>query len=73
MILEEVPESLPPMRTIQHQIDLILRSSLPNKVAYRMNPTQQAELQRQVEDLKNRGLIRESMSPCAVPALLVPK
>ena len=31
------------------------------------------ELKRQVNDLFERGLIRETMSPCVVPALLVPK
>uniref|UniRef100_A0A1S4ANP2 CCHC-type domain-containing protein n=1 Tax=Nicotiana tabacum TaxID=4097 RepID=A0A1S4ANP2_TOBAC len=73
IVSDTTPSSLPPMRSIKHQIDLIPGAPLPNKSAYRMNPTQQEALQRQVEELLDCGLIRESLSPCAVPALLVPK
>ena len=67
------PDTLPPDRSIQHFIDFVTESTLPNLPHYRLNPTQSAELQRQVEDLLHRGLICESQSPCAVPALLAPK
>jgi len=43
------------------------------KLAYRCNPIETKELQRQVQELINSGYIRESMSLCFVPALLVPK
>ncbi|XP_057532799.1 uncharacterized protein LOC130810675 [Amaranthus tricolor] len=70
---DDLPKGLPPFRGIEHAIDLVPGASLPNKAAYRCNPEQAKELQRQVEELMEKGNVRESLSPCAVPALLVPK
>ena len=61
------------MRDIQHQIDLIPSSILPNKPAYRMSPNEHEELKRQVDNFLEKGLIQGSKSPCVVPTLLVPK
>ena len=43
------------------------------KSTYRTNPIETKELQRQIKELIQRGYVRESLSPYAVPSLLVPK
>uniref|UniRef100_A0A2N9ERQ8 Reverse transcriptase domain-containing protein n=1 Tax=Fagus sylvatica TaxID=28930 RepID=A0A2N9ERQ8_FAGSY len=70
---EEMPNELPPIRGIEHQIDFMPEAAIPNRPAYRSNQRRQRSFRRQVEDLMSKGYVRESMSPCAVPVLLVPK
>ena len=55
----EVPPGLPPLRGIEHQIDLILGATLPNRAAYRTNLDETKEIQRQVHDPNDLGLVAE--------------
>ncbi|XP_038973772.1 uncharacterized protein LOC103697756 isoform X1 [Phoenix dactylifera] len=70
---KEIPNGLPPLRGIEHQIDFMPGSTIPNRPAYRANPEETKEIQRQVDELVKKGIVRESLSPCSVPVILVPK
>jgi len=61
------------MREIQHTIDFVLRAALPNKTAYCMASKEKEELLKQVQELLDKSYIRDSISHCAVFALLNPK
>ena len=70
---EELPKGLPSIRGIEHQIDLVSGASLINRPAYRCTLEGAKEIQRQVGELLEKGYMRESLNPCFVPTLLLPK
>ena len=51
IVLDNVPNGLPPMQKISHQMDLILGASFPNKAVHKMTPVESEELKRQVNEL----------------------
>ena len=52
---------------------MTLGASLPNKVAYILIPQENEEIKQHVQDLLDKGLVKESLSPCAMPTVLIPK
>lgn len=44
IVVDDFSNELPRMRSISHHIDLILGTSLPNKVAYKMTPQENEEI-----------------------------
>ena len=47
--------------------------NIPNKETYKMTPSQNVEIAKQIQGLLEKGLIRKSLSPCVVPIFLAPK
>jgi hypothetical protein len=73
IVVDELPNSLPPVRSISHHIDLIPGAILPNKATHRLTTRENEEVKNQVQELLDKGLVRESLSPCVVPTVLSPK
>ena len=46
IIVDDLPNDLPPVRSINHRINLIPGATLPNKETYRMTPTENEEIRK---------------------------
>jgi hypothetical protein len=52
---KDISSGLPPLRGIEHQIDRVPGASIPNRPAYRSNPEETKEIQRQVDMIQARS------------------
>jgi hypothetical protein len=72
-VLFQEPQTLPPHRTFDHSIPLIPGTKPVNVKPYRYAPHQKTEIERQIKEMLDKGLIQFSHSPFASPVLLVRK
>ncbi|XP_017438444.2 uncharacterized protein LOC108344526 [Vigna angularis] len=67
------PSSLPPSRPSDHRIHLLPNATPVNVKPYRYPHSQKSELEKQVKELLDKGMIQPSRSPFSSPVLLVRK
>lgn len=67
------PTGLPPNMPFDHQIPLLPGAVPVQKKPYSYAPTQKDELEQQIKEMLQKGVIQESHSPYASPIILVKK
>ncbi|KAG7674262.1 hypothetical protein KSW81_006082 [Nannochloris sp. 'desiccata'] len=63
----------PPERNVQHEIPLEPGHMPPCQRPYRISPREMEELQKQIREMIDAGIIQPSSSPYAAPVIFVPK
>jgi hypothetical protein len=71
--LFQEPKLLPPKRKVEHEIQLLPDSPLPNIGLYRQSILEANEVKKQLQKLLEQVVIRPSNSPCGSPIIIVPK
>nr|GEZ92490.1 uncharacterized protein [Tanacetum cinerariifolium] len=66
---KELPKNLPPMREVDHTIELESGSKPPAKSLYRMPPPELEELRKQLKEIMDAGYIQPSKPPYGAPVL----
>ena len=68
-----VPEGMPPKRSYDHRVHLLPGSRPINVRPYRYPYFQKNEIERQVREMLDQGIIQRSSSPFSSPVLLIRK
>ena len=71
-VFAEMPPGLPPDRGVHHTINTANAPPV-SKPACRLSPKENAEVQRQVQELLDKGLIQPSRSAYSSPVIFVSK
>lgn len=69
----EPPKGLPPRRPYDHKIPLIPGATPVSLKPYRIAPALKIELEKQIQEMLDSGVIRPSNSPFSSPLLMVKK
>lgn len=70
-LTNELPKKLPPVREMDHKIELVPETEQQNKALYRLNQTELVELKRQLTELLARGYVWSSKLLFRMPVLFV--
>ncbi|GJP58605.1 hypothetical protein CLOP_g753 [Closterium sp. NIES-67] len=73
LLSDDLPDELPPYQRHQHEIVEEPGSKPTFRAPYRLSPTELADMNKQIEYLLTKGLIRPSTSPYGTPVLFTPK
>jgi len=72
IIVDDIPSSLHPFRSISHHIGLIPGESPPNKAMYKMTLQENEEVKSQLPKLLDKIFVKEILSPFFAPIVLIP-
>ena len=70
---DELPAGLPPVRDVDHKIELVPGATPPSRPTYSLSASETVELKKQLEELEAAGFIQPSKSPFGAPILFVKK
>ncbi|KAL0375824.1 UNVERIFIED_CONTAM: hypothetical protein Scaly_0700000 [Sesamum calycinum] len=70
---DELLQKLPPKRVVDHEIELVPDTKPPARAPYRMSQPELVELRKQLKEMLESSIIKNTKSPYGAPVLLQKK